>query len=49
MRFNPITNTWTIEAAMPPARHGLGVASIDDKLYVIGGGGQIQDYCVMGE
>lgn len=42
-RFNPITNTWTIEAAMPTARHGLGVASIDGKICLIGGGGQIQD------
>jgi len=38
MRFNPITNTWTIEAAMPTARHGLGVASIDGKICLIGGG-----------
>ena len=36
-RFNPITNTWTIEAAMPTARHGLGVASIDGKICLIGG------------
>jgi len=38
MRLNPITNTWTIEAAMPTARLGLGVASIDGKTCLIGGG-----------
>jgi N-acetylneuraminic acid mutarotase len=37
-RFDPINNTWTIEASMPTARDGLGVASIDDQIYVNGGG-----------
>lgn len=37
-RLDPINNTWTIEASMPTARHGLGVASIDDQIYIIGGG-----------
>ncbi|MGI0042869.1 MAG: Kelch repeat-containing protein, partial [Nitrososphaeraceae archaeon] len=37
-RFDPINNTWTIEASMPTTRHGLGVASIDEQIYVIGGG-----------
>jgi Kelch motif protein len=37
-RYDPDTNTWTIETPMPTARHGLGVISIDDKIYAIGGG-----------
>jgi hypothetical protein len=37
-RFDPINNTWTIEASMPTARDRLGVASIDDQIYVNGGG-----------
>jgi hypothetical protein len=27
-----------METPMPTARHGLAAASIDDKIYVIGGG-----------
>jgi len=49
MRFNPITNTWTIEAAMPTARHGLGVASIDGKICLIGGGAKSRINRVMEE
>jgi len=30
-----------IEAAMSTARHGLGVASIDGKICLIGGGSRI--------
>ena len=37
-RYDPDINTWTIETPMPTARHGLGVTSIDDKIYAIGGG-----------
>ena len=37
-QYDPATNTWTIETPMPTARHGLGVTSIDDKIYAIGGG-----------
>jgi N-acetylneuraminic acid mutarotase len=37
-RYDPATNTWTIEIPMPTARHGLGVTPIGDKIYVIGGG-----------
>lgn len=37
-RYDPKTDTWTIESPMPTARHGLGVASIDDKILAVGGG-----------
>jgi hypothetical protein len=39
-RYDPVNNTWTIESPMPTARHGLGVASLDDRIFVIGGGPQ---------
>jgi len=48
-RYNPITNTWTIEASMPTARHGLGVASIDGKICLIGGGAKSRINRVMEE
>lgn len=32
------TGVWMEGEAMPTARHGLGVASYDDKIFVIGGG-----------
>ena len=37
-RYDPATDTWSIELPMPTARHGLGVASYDDKIFAIGGG-----------
>lgn len=37
-RYDPATDTWSEELPMPTARHGLGVASYDDKIYAIGGG-----------
>jgi N-acetylneuraminic acid mutarotase len=37
-RYDPANNTWTIESPMPTARHGLGVTSFDDRIFVIGGG-----------
>jgi N-acetylneuraminic acid mutarotase len=37
-RYDPVSDTWSIEMPMPTARHGLGVASIDDKIFAVGGG-----------
>lgn len=37
-RYNPFSDTWSIESPMPTARHGLGVGSIDDKIFAVGGG-----------
>jgi N-acetylneuraminic acid mutarotase len=37
-RYNPKTNTWTIEQPMPTARNGLAATSYDNKIYVIVGG-----------
>ena len=40
-KYDAKTNTWTSEAPMPTARHGLAaVYTEDDKIYVIGGGPQ---------
>jgi hypothetical protein len=39
-RYDAKTNKWFIETPMPTARHGLGAASVDNKIYVIGGGPQ---------
>ena len=39
-RYDIKTNKWFIETPMPTACHGLGVASVDNKIYVIGGGPQ---------
>jgi N-acetylneuraminic acid mutarotase len=36
-RYNPPTDTWGEELPTPTPRHGLGVASYDGKIYVIGG------------
>jgi N-acetylneuraminic acid mutarotase len=35
--YEPATNTWTILPTMPTARHGVNVAAIGNRLYVIGG------------
>lgn len=37
-RYDPETNTWSLESSMPTARHGLGVVSIDDRIFAVGGG-----------
>ena len=29
---------WTVEASMPTARHGLASVTIDNDIYVVGGG-----------
>jgi N-acetylneuraminic acid mutarotase len=35
--YNPKTDSWEVCAAMPNGRYGVGVAAVDDLLYVIGG------------
>lgn len=35
--YDPATNQWSILPPMPTARHGVNVAVIGDRLYVIGG------------
>jgi len=35
--YDPSANTWTILPTMPTARHGVNVAAIGNRLYVIGG------------
>jgi N-acetylneuraminic acid mutarotase len=37
-KFDTLSNKWTSEKSMPTARHGLVIASFDNKIYVIGGG-----------
>jgi N-acetylneuraminic acid mutarotase len=37
-RYDPLSDTWSVEIPMPTGRHGLGVASIDDKIFAVGGG-----------
>lgn len=37
-RYDPANDTWTREAPMPTARHGLGVTAYDDKIFAIAGG-----------
>ena len=37
-RYDPETDTWSLELPMPTARHGLGIVSIDDKIFAVGGG-----------
>jgi N-acetylneuraminic acid mutarotase len=39
-RYDSRTNKWFVEAPMPTARHGLGAALVDDRIYVLGGGPQ---------
>jgi N-acetylneuraminic acid mutarotase len=39
-RYDPDTDTWSVELPMMNARHGLGVASYDNKIYAIGGGAE---------
>jgi N-acetylneuraminic acid mutarotase len=39
-RYDIETNKWITEVPMPTSRHGLGAASVQNKIYVIGGGPQ---------
>jgi non-specific serine/threonine protein kinase len=36
-RFDPSTGKWTKGPALPSARHGLGAAVVDGRLYAVGG------------
>ncbi len=36
--YNPVTNTWRLEAPMPTARHGIFPVVGNDKIFVAGGG-----------
>src|ERR1035437_3573427 len=36
--YNTINNTWTTEAPMPAALSNVGVASVENIIYCIGGG-----------
>lgn len=36
--YNPATNTWRQLHPMLVPRHGIGAATVDDRIYIIGGG-----------
>jgi hypothetical protein len=36
--YNPATDTWSQAADMPTARYNMGVAVLNDRIYVMGGG-----------
>ncbi len=36
--YEPKGNAWSAEPRMPTARHGLGAAVVDGRIYVISGG-----------
>jgi hypothetical protein len=38
--YNPTTDTWTSKASMPTNRTHFGIASYENKIYVIGGSGE---------
>lgn len=35
--YDPVTNTWTVRASMPTARFALAAATVNNKIYAIGG------------
>ena len=37
-KYDTSTNTWSTEASLPTARHGLTGVALDSKIYVISGG-----------
>ncbi len=37
--YSPVTDTWNQKANLPAGREGLGLASVNGKLYAIGGSG----------
>lgn len=36
--YDPVTNIWTLMSPMPTARGALGVATLNEKIYAVGGG-----------
>jgi hypothetical protein len=38
--YDPLSDQWTTEAALPTARHGLASGVVGGRWYVIGGGRQ---------
>jgi N-acetylneuraminic acid mutarotase len=38
--YRPVTDKWFSATPMPDARHGLAAVTVDNKIYVIGGGPQ---------
>jgi len=41
--YDPLTNDWKSLASMPTKRHGAFMASVNGKIYVIGGMGDVND------
>jgi hypothetical protein len=35
--YDPVTDSWSVRAAMPTARSGLGVGVISNLVYAVGG------------
>jgi N-acetylneuraminic acid mutarotase len=42
--YDIATNTWATRAPMPTARSGTGIATLDGKIYVLGGEGWVDDF-----
>ncbi|PYS56504.1 MAG: hypothetical protein DMF76_24740, partial [Acidobacteria bacterium] len=38
--YNPTSQTWRLEAAMPTALHGISPVTTDGRIFVAGGGVQ---------
>jgi hypothetical protein len=36
--YDPATDRWSLAPALPTPRHGLAVAAVGGRIYVIGGG-----------
>ena len=36
--YHPASNSWTAQTPMPTARHGLGSAVVDGRIFVLSGG-----------
>jgi hypothetical protein len=36
-KYNPKSDSWSVEPEMPTARLGLDAVDLDDKIYAIGG------------
>jgi N-acetylneuraminic acid mutarotase len=37
--YNPVTKLWSLDAALPTARHGIFPLGYDGRIFVAGGGG----------